>query len=239
MHVMPLRLLLFIAQGLRQLCTDNGALLCFDEVMTGFRIAKGCAQEHFGITPDLTTVRCLHLSINPPKYHWCCVLTPGPWCGSPCSAFKHFTSSCCISTMRPAQDLDGRCSCVAWPPTNRCRATGRCRRLGLTWPCCVQLGKVIGGGLPVGAYGGRREIMQMVAPAGEPLGPHKNFSSIQQMSSTGCMLSRLPGAGLMCSQGMPVLVHDLLHASGCVVSGAALLQVPCTRQAHCQATPWP
>ena len=43
-------------QGLRQLCTDNGALLCFDEVMTGFRIAKGCAQEHFGILPDLTTV---------------------------------------------------------------------------------------------------------------------------------------------------------------------------------------
>ncbi|CAL5224042.1 g6664 [Coccomyxa viridis] len=70
-------------EGLRQLCTDNGTLLCFDEVMTGFRIAKGCAQEHFGITPDLTT-----------------------------------------------------------------------------------LGKVIGGGLPVGAYGGRRDIMQMVAPAG-------------------------------------------------------------------------
>ena len=34
---------------------------------------------------------------------------------------------------------------------------------------CKQLGKVIGGGLPVGAYGGRRDIMQMVAPAGEPL----------------------------------------------------------------------
>ena len=46
-------------QGLRQLCTENGSLLCFDEVMTGFRIAKGCAQEHFGITPDLTTVRSL------------------------------------------------------------------------------------------------------------------------------------------------------------------------------------
>jgi glutamate-1-semialdehyde 2,1-aminomutase len=44
------------AQGLRSLCTEDGALLCFDEVMTGFRIAKGCAQEHFGITPDLTTV---------------------------------------------------------------------------------------------------------------------------------------------------------------------------------------
>lgn len=49
-------------QGLRQLCTENGALLCFDEVMTGFRIAKGCAQEHFGITPDLTTVCSLTAS---------------------------------------------------------------------------------------------------------------------------------------------------------------------------------
>jgi len=70
-------------EGLRALCTEHGALLCFDEVMTGFRISKGCAQEYFGVTPDLTT-----------------------------------------------------------------------------------MGKVIGGGLPVGAYGGRREIMEMVAPAG-------------------------------------------------------------------------
>ncbi|KAL4853981.1 Glutamate-1-semialdehyde 2 [Chlorella vulgaris] len=70
-------------QGLRDLCTQEGAVLVFDEVMTGFRIAKGCAQEHFGVTPDLTT-----------------------------------------------------------------------------------MGKVIGGGLPVGAYGGKREIMQMVAPSG-------------------------------------------------------------------------
>jgi len=70
-------------QGLRDLSREHGALLCFDEVMTGFRIAKGCAQEYFGITPDLTT-----------------------------------------------------------------------------------MGKVIGGGLPVGAYGGRRDIMEMVAPAG-------------------------------------------------------------------------
>jgi len=69
--------------GLKELCAEYGALLCFDEVMTGFRIAKGCAQEHFGVTPDLTT-----------------------------------------------------------------------------------MGKVIGGGLPVGAYGGRRDIMEMVAPAG-------------------------------------------------------------------------
>lgn len=70
-------------EGLRLLTQEHGALLVFDEVMTGFRIAYGGAQERFGITPDLTT-----------------------------------------------------------------------------------LGKIIGGGLPVGAYGGRKDIMQMVAPAG-------------------------------------------------------------------------
>lgn len=70
-------------QALRQLCTENGALLIFDEVMTGFRVHLGGAQALYGVKPDLTT-----------------------------------------------------------------------------------LGKVIGGGLPVGAYGGRREIMQLVAPAG-------------------------------------------------------------------------
>ena len=67
-------------EGLQKLCKDDGALLCFDEVMTGFRVHKNCAQGLFGITPDLTT-----------------------------------------------------------------------------------MGKVIGGGLPVGAYGGRREIMEMVS----------------------------------------------------------------------------
>lgn len=70
-------------QGLRDLCTQNGIVLIFDEVMTGFRLAKGGAQELFGVTPDLTT-----------------------------------------------------------------------------------LGKIIGGGLPVGAYGGKAEIMNAVAPAG-------------------------------------------------------------------------
>ncbi|KAL1503524.1 hypothetical protein AB1Y20_012004 [Prymnesium parvum] len=68
---------------LRKVCTDNGALLVFDEVMTGFRISYGGAQQHWGITPDLST-----------------------------------------------------------------------------------FGKVIGGGLPVGAYAGKKEIMEMVAPAG-------------------------------------------------------------------------
>jgi glutamate-1-semialdehyde 2,1-aminomutase len=70
-------------EALRAACTRAGALLIFDEVMTGFRVAFGGAQQLYGITPDLTT-----------------------------------------------------------------------------------LGKVIGGGLPVGAYGGRREIMCMIAPAG-------------------------------------------------------------------------
>ena len=70
-------------EGLRELTSREGALLVFDEVMTGFRVHPGGAQVLYGITPDLTT-----------------------------------------------------------------------------------LGKVIGGGLPVGAYGGRREIMELVAPAG-------------------------------------------------------------------------
>lgn len=69
--------------GLQALCRDRGALLIFDEVMTGFRVARGGAQERYGITPDLTT-----------------------------------------------------------------------------------LGKVIGGGLPVGAYGGRADLMRQIAPEG-------------------------------------------------------------------------
>ncbi len=70
-------------QGLRELTSNDGAVLIFDEVMTGFRVHPEGAQGLYGIAPDLTT-----------------------------------------------------------------------------------LGKVIGGGLPVGAYGGRREIMEMVAPSG-------------------------------------------------------------------------
>ncbi len=43
-------------EGLRLLCDDHGALLIFDEVITGFRIARGGAQERFGVTPDLTVL---------------------------------------------------------------------------------------------------------------------------------------------------------------------------------------
>ena len=70
-------------ESLRELCTAEGILLIFDEVMTGFRLARGGAQELYGVAPDLTT-----------------------------------------------------------------------------------FGKIIGGGLPVGAYGGRAEIMKMIAPSG-------------------------------------------------------------------------
>jgi glutamate-1-semialdehyde 2,1-aminomutase len=70
-------------EALRSLCTKDGILLIFDEVMTGFRVAPGGAQQLYKIDPDLTT-----------------------------------------------------------------------------------LGKVIGGGLPVGAYGGKKDIMKMIAPSG-------------------------------------------------------------------------
>ena len=69
--------------AMRALCTQHGAVLIFDEVMTGFRVGPQCAQGYYGITPDLTT-----------------------------------------------------------------------------------LGKVIGGGMPVGAFGGKHEIMEKVAPLG-------------------------------------------------------------------------
>lgn len=71
-------------QGLRELTEKDGAVLIFDEVMTGFRVAFGGAQERFGVTPDLTT-----------------------------------------------------------------------------------LGKIVGGGMPLGAYGGKQEIMNCVLPAGK------------------------------------------------------------------------
>src|SRR6185369_8370902 len=70
-------------EGLRELCTNEGIVLIFDEVMSGFRVAYGGAQELYGITPDMTT-----------------------------------------------------------------------------------LGKIIGGGLPVGAFGGKREIMEKLSPSG-------------------------------------------------------------------------
>lgn len=96
-------------QGLRDVTTEYGALLIFDEVMTGFRVDYGCAQGYFGITPDITC-----------------------------------------------------------------------------------LGKVIGGGLPVGAYGGKAEIMNQIAPSGpiyqagtlsgNPLAMTAGFETLSQLT---------------------------------------------------------
>jgi glutamate-1-semialdehyde 2,1-aminomutase len=99
-------------QGLRDITEQNGTLLIFDEVMTGFRVSYQCAQGLYGITPDLTT-----------------------------------------------------------------------------------LGKVIGGGLPVGAYGGKREIMEQIAPAGpiyqagtlsgNPLAMTAGYTTLKELGKPG------------------------------------------------------
>jgi glutamate-1-semialdehyde 2,1-aminomutase len=99
-------------EGLRALCDDHGAVLIFDEVMTGFRVARGGAQELFGVRPDLTT-----------------------------------------------------------------------------------LGKVIGGGMPVGAFGGRRDIMERIAPlgpvyqagtlSGNPVAMTAGLKTLELISSPG------------------------------------------------------
>ena len=44
-------------EGLREMTEQNGALLIFDEVMTGFRVGYNCAQGYYGVTPDLTCLR--------------------------------------------------------------------------------------------------------------------------------------------------------------------------------------
>ncbi len=99
-------------EGLRKLCDENGALLIFDEVITGFRLAPGGAQEYFGVNPDITT-----------------------------------------------------------------------------------MGKIIGGGLPVGAYGGRADIMKMISPegpvyqagtlSGNPLAVAAGLKTLEKLSAKG------------------------------------------------------
>jgi glutamate-1-semialdehyde 2,1-aminomutase len=115
-------------EGLRELCTRHGALLIFDEVMTGFRVAYGGAQARYGVKPDLTC-----------------------------------------------------------------------------------LGKIVGGGVPVGAYGGRKEIMQLVAPAGpmyqagtmsgNPLATAGGLSTLRALAQPGTY-ERLEAMGQRLAAGL-------------------------------------
>jgi glutamate-1-semialdehyde 2,1-aminomutase len=123
-------------QGLRQLCTENGILLIFDEVMTGFRLSKGGAQELFGIQPDLTT-----------------------------------------------------------------------------------LGKIIGGGMPVGAYGGRAEIMDFVSPlgkvyqagtlSGNPIAMAAGLAMLRELQARPEIYERLENTGAEIEAGMKQ-IHEKL-----------------------------
>jgi len=116
-------------EGMRAITERHGALLIFDEVMTGFRLAYGGAQQRYGIRPDLTT-----------------------------------------------------------------------------------LGKVIGGGLPVGAYGGRRDIMSKVAPAGPVY---------QAGTLSGNPLAVAAGLAMLRHLKAHPEVYDRLEAMGAKLAAAA------------------
>ena len=117
-------------QALREITARSGALLILDEVMTGFRVAFGGAQQRYGVVPDLTT-----------------------------------------------------------------------------------LGKVIGGGLPVGAYGGRRDIMSMVAPSG-PI--------YQAGTLSGNPLAVAAGLAMLRHLKAHPEVYDRLEARAAALCAAAL-----------------
>ena len=121
-------------QHLRDLCTQHGALLIFDEVMTDFRVALGGAQAHYGVTPDLNT-----------------------------------------------------------------------------------FGKIIGGGMPVGAYGGRRDLMSQIAPSGpiyqagtlsgNPVAMAAGLAMLELIQAPG-FYERLTAATNTLCDGLEAAAHD-------------------------------
>ena len=116
-------------QGLRKLCDENGTLLIFDEVITGFRLAPGGAQEYFGVRADLVTY-----------------------------------------------------------------------------------GKIIGGGMPVGAYGGSRKLMEQVAPlgpvyqagtlSGNPVAMAAGIAQLRILNSNPAIYEDLERRGAMLEKGL-------------------------------------
>ncbi|MBN3519990.1 glutamate-1-semialdehyde 2,1-aminomutase [Algoriphagus lutimaris] len=123
-------------QGLRDICTREGIVLIFDEVMTGFRLAKGGAQELFGVVPDMTT-----------------------------------------------------------------------------------LGKIIGGGMPVGAYGGKKEIMEFVSPSGpvyqagtlsgNPIAMAAGLAMLNHLNAHPEEYARLNHIGELISEGIMGINREL------------------------------
>lgn len=123
-------------EGLRSICNAEKIVLIFDEVMTGFRVALGGAQELYGVKPDLTT-----------------------------------------------------------------------------------LGKIIGGGLPVGAYGGKEEIMKMVSPSGpvyqagtlsgNPLAMTAGYETIKTLAQSNSFYKQLEHRGQQLESG----IRDILNNS--------------------------
>lgn len=123
-------------EGLREICTREGIVLIFDEVMTGFRLSPGGAQELFGVTPDMTT-----------------------------------------------------------------------------------LGKIIGGGMPVGAYGGKKEIMEHVSPAGpvyqagtlsgNPIAMAAGLAMLRHLNAQKSVYTKLNEIGKKVSEGIQNINQEL------------------------------
>ena len=123
-------------EGLRKICDEEGIVLIFDEVMTGFRLAPGGAQELLGVTPDMTT-----------------------------------------------------------------------------------LGKIIGGGMPVGAYGGRKEIMDFVSPqgpvyqagtlSGNPIAMAAGLAMLRHLNEHPAVYTRLKTIGETLVEGIHASLERL------------------------------
>jgi glutamate-1-semialdehyde 2,1-aminomutase len=147
-------------EGLRSLCNEEGIILIFDEVMTGFRVAYGGAQELYGVTPDMTT-----------------------------------------------------------------------------------LGKIIGGGLPVGAFGGKKEIMALLSPSGgvyqagtlsgNPLAMTAGIETLKLLQEDG-FYRRLEEKSAALADGIRLLAKD----AGCPINTTRVGSMFCLFFAEAEIHDW-